>query len=40
LSVVDRLVAMSFGRLLKEGEPGDVMASPEVQAVYMGVEDE
>jgi branched-chain amino acid transport system ATP-binding protein len=40
LSVVNRLVAMSFGRLLKEGEPKDVMASPEVQAVYMGIEDE
>jgi branched-chain amino acid transport system ATP-binding protein len=40
LSVVDRLLAIDFGRLLKEGSPEEVMASPEVQAVYMGVVDE
>jgi branched-chain amino acid transport system ATP-binding protein len=40
LSVVDRLVAMDFGRTLKEGRPDEVMASPEVQAVYMGVVDD
>jgi branched-chain amino acid transport system ATP-binding protein len=40
LSVVDRLVAMDFGRVLKDGPPTEVMASPEVQAVYMGVIDD
>lgn len=40
LSVVDRLLAMDFGRKLIEGEPEVVMASREVQAVYLGVEDE
>ena len=30
LSVVDRLVALDFGRKLIEGEPKAVMASPEV----------
>jgi branched-chain amino acid transport system ATP-binding protein len=40
LPVVDRLLAIDFGRVLKVGEPGEVMASPEVQAVYMGVETE
>lgn len=40
LSVVDRLLAIDFGRMLKEGKPEEVMASPEVQAVYMGVGDE
>lgn len=40
ISVVDRLLAIDFGRVLKEGPPEDVMASPEVQAVYMGVVDE
>ena len=40
LSVVDRLVAIDFGRILTEGMPADVIASREVQAVYMGVEDE
>jgi len=39
LSVVDRMLAIDFGRILKEGEPREVMASPEVQAVYMGVEE-
>jgi branched-chain amino acid transport system ATP-binding protein len=40
LSVVDRLVAIDFGRVLTEGVPAVVIASREVQAVYMGVEDE
>jgi branched-chain amino acid transport system ATP-binding protein len=31
---------MSFGRKIAEGDPRDVMASPEVQEVYMGVEPE
>jgi branched-chain amino acid transport system ATP-binding protein len=40
LSVVDRLLAMDFGRKLIEGEPQSVMQSREVQAVYLGVEEE
>jgi branched-chain amino acid transport system ATP-binding protein len=38
LAVVDRLTVINFGRLLAEGEPAAVMANPEVQAVYLGVE--
>jgi branched-chain amino acid transport system ATP-binding protein len=37
LAVVDRIVAMSFGRKIAEGKPRDVMASREVQEVYLGV---
>lgn len=37
-AVVDRLIAIDFGRKLADGPPRTVMASPEVQAVYMGVE--
>jgi branched-chain amino acid transport system ATP-binding protein len=40
LAVVDRIMAMSFGVKIAEGEPHDVMSSPEVQEVYMGVEPE
>ncbi len=36
LAVVDRIVAISFGRNLIEGDPDDVMCSDEVQACYMG----
>jgi branched-chain amino acid transport system ATP-binding protein len=36
LSVVDRLVAVDFGRKLADGDPRTVMASDEVQAIYMG----
>ena len=36
LSVVDRLVALDFGRKLIEGDPQAVMASPEVRDVYLG----
>jgi branched-chain amino acid transport system ATP-binding protein len=39
LSLVDRLVVMDFGRKLAEGDPNEVMASPAVQAVYLGVEE-
>jgi len=38
LAVVDRLAVINFGRLLAEGDPAAVMANPEVQAVYLGVE--
>jgi branched-chain amino acid transport system ATP-binding protein len=37
LAVVDRIVAMSFGRKIAEGEPQEVMASRAVQEVYLGV---
>ena len=37
VAVVDRILAMSFGRKIAEGEPRDVMASREVQEVYLGV---
>jgi branched-chain amino acid transport system ATP-binding protein len=38
LALVDRLMAMDFGKVLKVGPPTEVMASREVQAIYMGVE--
>jgi len=39
LSVVDRIVAVDFGRKLIEGDPRTVMASPEVRDVYLGSEE-
>jgi len=38
LRVVDRIVAMDYGRLLIEGDPHEVMASPEVRRIYLGQE--
>lgn len=38
LAVVDRIMAMSFGVKIAEGDPNEVMASPEVQEVYLGME--
>jgi branched-chain amino acid transport system ATP-binding protein len=38
LSVVDRLVALDFGRKIAEGEPRAVIASPQVRDVYLGAE--
>ena len=38
LAVVDRITAISFGAKIAEGEPNEVMASPQVQEVYTGVE--
>ena len=37
-SAVDRLVAINFGRSLMDGPPDAVMASPEVQRVYLGID--
>jgi branched-chain amino acid transport system ATP-binding protein len=37
-ALVDRLVAMDFGRTLMDGPPDAVMASPEVQRVYLGID--
>ena len=37
-SAVDRLVAIDFGRQLIAGPPDVVMASPEVQRVYLGID--
>jgi len=38
LSVVDRMLAMDYGRLLVEGDPHEVMASDAVRHVYLGGE--
>lgn len=38
LAVVDRLAVIDFGRLIAEGEPKTIMASKEVQEIYLGIE--
>jgi branched-chain amino acid transport system ATP-binding protein len=37
LAVVSRIMAMSFGRKIAEGEPREVMSSAAVREVYLGV---
>ena len=37
-AVVDRLAVVDFGRLIAEGEPKAIMASKEVQEIYLGIE--
>jgi branched-chain amino acid transport system ATP-binding protein len=39
VSVIDRLLVIDFGRKLIEGRPDVVLASPEVHAVYLGVDE-
>jgi branched-chain amino acid transport system ATP-binding protein len=39
IAVARRLVVMDFGRKVIDGEPAEVMASREVQAIYMGEEE-
>jgi len=36
LAVVDRLMCLTYGRMLAIGDPREVMASPEVIEVYLG----
>ena len=38
LAVVERLVALDFGRLLIQGDPATVMADPAVREIYMGID--
>jgi branched-chain amino acid transport system ATP-binding protein len=38
LSVVDRMLAMDYGRMIVEGDPHEVMSSDEVRSVYLGAE--
>jgi len=38
LAVVDRLVVINFGRVIADGDPKSVIASPEVQEIYLGIE--
>jgi branched-chain amino acid transport system ATP-binding protein len=38
LAVATRLLVISFGAKLAEGDPRTVMASPEVKRVYMGID--
>ena len=38
LAVVDRLVVLNFGRKIAEGAPLEVMRSPDVRQIYIGIE--
>ncbi|MCW3492642.1 ABC transporter ATP-binding protein [Microbacterium sp. SSM24] len=38
LSVATRMVCLTYGSILAEGDPHEVMASPEVRQVYLGIE--
>jgi branched-chain amino acid transport system ATP-binding protein len=38
LAIADRLFVINFGQPIAEGAPQAVMANPEVQRVYLGVE--
>ncbi|PWE56954.1 ABC transporter ATP-binding protein [Metarhizobium album] len=38
LAVADRMMVLNFGEKIAEGVPSDVIKSPEVRRVYMGVE--
>jgi branched-chain amino acid transport system ATP-binding protein len=40
VAVVDRVVAINFGRIIADGEPRAVVASPEVRETYLGIEPE
>jgi branched-chain amino acid transport system ATP-binding protein len=37
LAVVDRLIVINFGKKVAEGEPHAIMASPQVQEIYLGI---
>jgi branched-chain amino acid transport system ATP-binding protein len=37
MSVVDRLLVINFGRIIADGDPATVMASKDVQQIYMGI---
>jgi branched-chain amino acid transport system ATP-binding protein len=40
LAVVDRIVVLDFGRLIADGEPMEIMSSPEVAGIYLGIDED
>ena len=38
MAVVDRLIVIDFGKKIAEGPPKEIMASSEVQEIYLGIE--
>jgi branched-chain amino acid transport system ATP-binding protein len=38
IAVVDRLIVIDFGRLIANGDPKTVIASPQVAEIYLGIE--
>lgn len=40
LAVVDKLMVIDFGRKIAEGEPRPIMESPEVQQIYLGIDND
>ena len=38
MAVADRIMVLNFGEKIAEGAPQDVIADPDVQRVYMGIE--
>ena len=37
-SVVERLLVLDFGKVIGLGDPDEIMASREVQEIYLGIE--
>ena len=37
-SVVERLMVLNFGKMLMIGDPAEVMDSPQVKEIYLGIE--
>lgn len=37
-AVATRMICLTYGRVLAEGTPEEVLASPEVRAIYLGIE--
>ena len=37
-SVVERLLVLHFGRVIGIGAPAEIMASRDVQEIYLGIE--
>lgn len=40
LSIVDRIVVLDFGEMITQGDPQTIMKSPEVSAIYLGLDAE
>jgi len=40
LEIVDRIIVIDFGKKIAEGDPHEVMASPIVKEIYMGLDPE
>jgi branched-chain amino acid transport system ATP-binding protein len=40
IPAISRLVVLSFGKLIADGDPHDIMSLPAVREIYLGIDED